>query len=224
MGGWGFSSGSAIEGHGRVSDFECYTSHHTLASLASGKIGDYFKLVYIVRDPRDVAISAAHHFRVNILPIRGSNRLVAAVNSRVSRAVPYFVKRRRLIEAILYGDPSLSLWLATSWRDHYLQFRQSNVLILKYEDLLDDPMTKCVELLSYLDIRRSDGSIAEAISEQSFEKKKALFKARGPTAEYEFLRRGGTGYWRDELSSKHKKLFVDELREELVALSYAIDL
>jgi Sulfotransferase domain len=220
----GFAPAAAREGHERISEYDSYTSHHTFESLRSGQIGDFFKLIYIVRDPRDVAISAAHHFQVDLLAAqRASSKVVAALKRRVNRVVPYFVKRERMINAVLRGDSSLSLWLATPWREHYLQFRQSDALMVRYEDLLDDPATKCLQILSYLGIERPNESIAQAISNQSFQTRKRFFKAQGSTAEYKFLRRGSYGYWRDELSPRQKQLFVDELGNELAALSYSLD-
>lgn len=224
VGALGFPPAAAREGHERISEYDCYTSHHPFESLSSGQVGDFFKLVYIVRDPRDVAISAAHHFQIDLFGARTTNnRLVAAVKRRVDRAVPYFVKRNRMIDAVLHGDASLSLWLATSWKQHYLQFRRSDALVVKYEDLLDDPAKECLQILSYLGVDRPSDGIARAISNQSFLTKKRFFESQGLTAEYEFLRRGSYGYWRDELSRRQKQLFVDELGSELEALSYPVD-
>lgn len=220
----GYADGRPLEGRGRESEFDCYKSHRTLSALATRGIHPCQKLIYIVRDPRDVAISAAHHFRVSLFAtLRSGNRVMTAVNSRLGRVVPYAVKRNRMVRAVLYGDPSLSLWLGVPWRDHYGEFRRSGILILKYEDLLDDPRAKCVELLAYLGISRSEERIAEAIANQSFEKKKALFASRGMTTESAFLRRGRHGYWRTELGSKQKQLFLDEICDELRALSYSLD-
>jgi len=220
----GYSDGRPLEGRGRESDFDCYKSHRTLPSLATPGLHPRQKLIYIVRDPRDVAISAAHHFRVNLFStVRSGNAVMAAMNTRLARIVPYAVKRNRMVRAVLYGDPSLSLWLGIPWRDHYGEFRRSDTLILKYEDLLDDPRAKCGELLSYLGISRSERLIADAISNQSFEKKKAVFASRGMTTEFAFLRKGSRGYWRSELGTKQKQLFRDEIGEELQALSYSLD-
>lgn len=224
VGALGFAPAAAREGHERISEFDCYTSHHTCEALLSGQVGAFFKLIYIVRDPRDVAISAAHHFQVDLFGAKQADgKLAAALKRRANRIAPYFVKRNRMINAVLHGDPSLSLWLATPWRQHYLQFKRSDALIVKYEDLLDDPGAHCLRILSYLGVERSSESVAQAISSQSFQTKKRFFKSQGLAAEYEFLRRGGCGYWRDELSARQKQLFVDELGSELAALSYSTD-
>lgn len=220
----GFSDGRPLEGPDRQSGYDCYKTHHTFTSLVSSARDKSLKVIYIVRDPRDVAISAAHHFRVSLIPIRhGSNRVIAAVNARLDRVVPYTLKRSRMVNAVLYGDASVSLWLGIPWRDHYEGFRRSDTLVLKYEDLLERPLAKCHELLVYLGVSKPERHIAEAIANQSFDRKKASFAAQGKPVEFAFLRRGSHGYWRTELDRKQKRLFVDEIGEELRALAYPLD-
>jgi hypothetical protein len=222
QGALGFADGTPLEGRGRDSEFDCYKSHRTFGSLVAQGVED-LKLLYIVRDPRDVAISAAHHFRVNLLSARwGTGRIVAAANARLSRAIPYAVRRVRMIDAVLDGDATVSPWLAVSWRDHWREFHASDSLIVRYEDLLDDPLTQCTEIVSYLGASRSRHDIAEAIANQSFAKKKSLFRSQGRTEEHAFLRQGRHGYWRRELGMKQQQRFVDRLREDLTALAYPL--
>jgi len=210
------------EGLERISEYACYKSHHTYETLVSGELDDYYKAVYIVRDPRDVAISAAHHFRVRHFSLPGRNRLVSTLKRCGNRVAPQFLRRKRLIQAVLYGDSSISYWLGTPWRDHYGSFSRSNKLILKYEDLLDHPVQSCNKLLSYLGISKSNDSVTQAIDTQSFQNKRDRLKSHGMMSEYAFLRRGGYEYWRHELSRKENRLFIDELGPELAALSYPI--
>jgi hypothetical protein len=221
QGDFGFSVGVRKEGQERDCDYDCYKSHRTLASLVAELPADRFKIIYVVRDPRDVAISAAHHFRVNLVSARwAANKVMAALNSRLR--VPYTVSRNRMVKAVLYGDPSVSHWLGLPWRDHYREFRQSDCLVVKYESLLEDPLAQCGQIISYLGISKSNQGIADAISNQSFEKKKIHFKSQGLASEYAFLRRGSHGYWRSELSRRQKQLFVEAVGEELRALSYPL--
>src|SRR6056297_564086 len=56
----------AIEGTERVSEYRCFKSHHTYQSLEESftTFGNRTeKVIYIVRDPRDVAISATFFFK-----------------------------------------------------------------------------------------------------------------------------------------------------------------
>lgn len=223
QGTFGFSDGQPLEGRGRQSEYDCYKSHETFTSLAPRAREDSVKLVYVVRDPRDVAISAAHHFRVSLIPLRHTrSRVLAAANTRLGRVVPYCMKRSRMVRAVLYGDASTSRWLQIPWRDHYQGFRRSSALVLKYEDLLERPLAKCQELLEYLGSSKPERHVAEAIANQSFGRKKAALAAEG-NAEVAFLRRGSHGYWRTELDRAQKRLFVEEVGDELGALGYPLN-
>jgi sulfotransferase family protein len=219
----GYSDGRPLEGRERISDYDCYKTHRTLPSLVSQPRAERLKLIYVVRDPRDVVISAAHHFRVGLLSVHPPfNGILAAANMRLGRVVPYGVKRNRMINAVLHGDATISGWLGIPWHEHCRPFRRSDVLIVRYEDVLADPMAKCLAVLSYLGISRSREKIAAAILGQSFAKKKAHFAALGMASEFAFLRRGGAGYWRTELGSKHKQSFVDVVGEDLADLHYPL--
>jgi len=219
----GGADGGPLEGGTRDSGYDCYKTHRDLPSVVAELPGST-KFVYVVRDPRDVAISAAHHFRVNLLTLRpGANRIVAALNARLSPAVPYSVRIRRAVRAVLYGDASLHYWLAHPWRLHYRAFRPSDALLLKYEDLLAGPAAMCAQILAHLDLPSPSESIASAIANQSFGRKKSYFEERGMRAEQTFLRRGGTGYWRSEFDSAQQRLFVEQVGEDLEALSYSLD-
>jgi hypothetical protein len=217
-----FADGSPLEGRDRDSELDCYKTHRTYGSLvAQGTDG--LKLVYVVRDPRDVAISAAHHFQVNLLSSSwGTGRIVAAANARLSRTIPYSARRSRMIDAVLDGDASISPWLAVPWRDHWREFHASDTLVVKYEDLLEDPITRSAEILAHLGTSRSKQDIADAVANQSFAKKKTLFQSRGMTEEYAFLRQGRHGYWRSELSAKQQQRFLERLGTDLKTLSYPL--
>ena len=54
----------ASEGASRMSEFECYKAHQTYEDLiqCSDWSGDC-SVIYIIRDPRDVALSGANFFR-----------------------------------------------------------------------------------------------------------------------------------------------------------------
>jgi hypothetical protein len=52
----------AVEGSNRKSEFECYKSHLSYQSLIKDSRQDKLKLIFVVRDPRDIAISGASYF------------------------------------------------------------------------------------------------------------------------------------------------------------------
>ena len=220
----GFDDAHALEGQEKISDFSCYKSHETYSSLTTRQDFGSLKIIYAVRDPRDVAISAAHHFALGLLPInKARHPMVNAVAVHINRLSPYRLKLKRAIDAVLLGNPSVSTWLASAWSEHYREFNRPDVLLIRFEDLLCLPIEECRRILTFLDITVPPERIDQSIEAQSFDRKKQLFKQQGQTAEYRFLRRGKAGYWHDELNEYQKKLFTDRLANELKALSYDVE-
>src|SRR5258708_15888610 len=58
----------AIEGEARISDFRCYKSHHQLADLGVRPNDPETWIIYVLRDPRDIALSAANYFQFDRFP------------------------------------------------------------------------------------------------------------------------------------------------------------
>ena len=58
----------AIEGEDRISDYRCYKSHHQLAELEVQPNEPETWIIYILRDPRDIAISGASYFQFDRFP------------------------------------------------------------------------------------------------------------------------------------------------------------
>ncbi|MGI9345593.1 MAG: sulfotransferase domain-containing protein [Gammaproteobacteria bacterium] len=61
---WGQKShiDGSEEGENRQSDFRCFKAHHTYAKMLDHVTERPIKVIYVVRDPRDVIISSAHFF------------------------------------------------------------------------------------------------------------------------------------------------------------------
>ena len=59
----------SMEGQERVSEFEVYKSHHDIGKL-EGTFKYYAngseRIIYVVRDPRDIIVSASHFFSVPV--------------------------------------------------------------------------------------------------------------------------------------------------------------
>jgi hypothetical protein len=58
----------AREGLNRRSDYQCFKSHHQLHELCDIDTNTK-KIIYVVRDPRDVCISGAHYFHFERWPL-----------------------------------------------------------------------------------------------------------------------------------------------------------
>jgi hypothetical protein len=228
LGNWGFvgQQSQYVEGTERVSAFNCYKSHHQWAQLQDTLRKGDCRLLYIVRDPRDVAISARHHFTLSYPRLRrglsllpGGRLIYAQILSAVRRLTRKQDTNRKLVNAVIYGDQSISGWLAVSWRDHYIPFRNAGVLMTRYEDLLEQPLPTCRRILNYLGVHKSDADIQQSIENQSFDNRKKSVPSPN-RYKYRVLRRGGSGYWQAELSNDEKDLFTTVCASELRELSY----
>jgi hypothetical protein len=216
----------SVEGEERISDFRCYKSHHQLAELGirPGDPGSW--IIYILRDPRDIAISAADYFQFDRFP------KLAALFRRVRRGeklyrhtlYPLLVRRdyrlERMTEALLRGAAKVNSWLRVSWHDHWCPYAQAGVLVIRYEDLLTAPDEQAARVLCHLGIERTANEIAAAVENQSFKRKKEMLLQKGETGQAKFLRVGKSGQWREKLPRRLQARFVHELGADLAAWNY----
>lgn len=216
----------AVEGGERVSDFRVYKSHHQLAELGLSPNELSRQLIYILRDPRDIAISGASHFQFERFP-----RLSAAFR-KVRRGekfyrhtlYPLFVRQSYRLEemtrALLEGAPEVHNWCRISWCAHWQPYAEAGVPIIRYEDLLAQPETEARKILQHLRLERSAEEVAAAIEEQSFARKKATLQERGETGRAKFLRVGKSGQWREQLPRHLQERFTRALGAELAQWGY----
>lgn len=141
--------------------------------------------VYVVRDPRDVAISFSHHFGLS-----------------VEKAVESLLDEGHVIhkDQNWFGSEILS-----SWETHVRSWRAAPfpVLVLRYEDLLASPEVWIPKVLSFLRVTPMSGldeqSLKSLIEEVSFarmadaERREGFREAVGSTA---FFREGRAEQWR----------------------------
>lgn len=218
----------AIEGEDRVSDFRCYKSHHQLADLGVRPNDPETAIVYVLRDPRDIALSAANYFQFDRFP------RFAALFRSLPRGEKFYrhtfaplfanedYRLERMTEALLQGSPSVHNWVRVSWRDHWQPYQQANVPIVRYEDLLATPEDQSFQILQHLGIERTPEQIATAVQNQSFANKKEALLRMGETGRAKFLRVGKSGQWREKLPTHLQARFAKELGSELANWSYSV--
>ena len=217
----------AVEGENRVSDFRCYKSHHQLSELGLRPNDFDTCLIYVLRDPRDIAISAANYFQFDRSP-----RLVALFRS-VRRGeklyrhtlYPLLVSQNyrldRMTEALLHGAAEVHHWCRVSWSEHWRPYEQAGVPIIRYEDLLTTPGEQSARILRHLGTERSAVAIAAAVENQSFERKKEVLLRSGETGRAKFLRVGKSGQWSEKLPAHLQACFAEELGSELTRWGYS---
>jgi hypothetical protein len=218
----------AVEGEDRPSDYRVYKSHHQLFELGFSPNDSNPRLIYVLRDPRDVALSGASYFHFDRFP-----RLIAFFRTlprgeKLYRHTlhPLLVSREyrleQMVEAVLHGSAAVHNWVRVSWREHWRPYQEAGVVMVRYEDLLDAPNEQCRRVLRYLELERSDSEIAAAIENQSFARKKQALLQQGETGRAKFMRAGQREQWRQHLPLPLQQRFVRELRPELEAWSYPL--
>jgi hypothetical protein len=150
--------------------------------------------IYVVRNPLDVAVSYAHFSGVG----------VDTVIAQMGDADAYLGSgERRVYEFLGSWSFHVASWLSIPHRP---------VLILRYEDLLRDPVRSFGRLAAFLRLRPSAEQLRRAIEMSSFDElagqeQRAGFAERPETAE-RFFRAGRAGQWRDALSADQIKSII----------------
>ncbi len=162
--------------------------------------------IYIVRNPLDVVISAAPHFNISI------------DDSIKQLANPHMASR---------PEEKLVFEKTTDWTTHVKSWTPEghpNFLVLRYEDMLDEPETAFGKVTKFLNIKKPRRRITRAIENSSFKtlqnlEEKTTFSERPDHAE-RFFRKGKSGQWQDLLSEEQIKSVVASHREQMERFGY----
>ncbi|WP_299680790.1 sulfotransferase domain-containing protein [uncultured Dokdonia sp.] len=214
QGDWGFEHIEALyeEGKYRDSPYDCYKSHYTYDTIFSKSPKKVYKIIHIIRDPRDVVISGSHYFTFTNLIERIFKKIKLPIRDTSLFSVSQKKKKEKMIQAVLHGDAKVNYWLSLSWKKHTEAFKDKEVLTIKYEDLLTSPQEECTKISVYLKLDIDISYIDKCIQKQSFEKKKKEMASTKDVHFKKLLRQGKQGYWKEEFTSKEKSAFKDYLQ------------
>ncbi len=160
------------------------------------------KIIYVIRDPRDVMVSYYHHeknFTRKVL-----NRQTAFnFNDDLSVKEELFAYIQHRFETKSF--PYLN------WSEHVKQaLNDPGIFIIKYEDLLKTPSAQMAKAIEFLELKMDHKRIASIVSHHSFEKEKRRLKES--RQDYSIhLRKGVSGEW--------KGLFNKEMLEYIYSYS-----
>ena len=218
QGDWGFESLNTPyrEGTERESEYRCFKSHHLYSDLNKASTYKYHKAIYIVRDPRDVVVSGIYYF--SFLPRLLARKVaVSNINSILRKTYNKLVskkeKKRQMIKAVLNGDKKINPWLSFSWKEHYDSYCNKNILVIKYEDLIDAPDLECIKILNHIGITKTKEHILSSIENQSFQSRKLKDVDKSDLHQKKLLRQGAYGNWKKEFSENDKNLFKYTLKK-----------
>ena len=171
--------------------------------------------VYIVRDPRDVAVSFSHHLGISLTEV-----------------VDLMINEEHLISEkdFVLEKKEAGSTLVSSWSNHYNSWKNYNlrkILIIKYEDLIKKTFEKFYEIVLYLnklekieiDVKRIKRSIelTKFRNLQDLEKKYGFEET---TFSKTFFREGKIGSWKKELDKDLSKKIQKAFEAEMIELGY----
>ncbi|MEO3427862.1 sulfotransferase domain-containing protein [Pelagibius sp. CAU 1746] len=146
-----------------------------------------FGAVYIIRDPRDVAISAADHFGKTL------EETIAYMDDPQGTCAP-------MAGLIVHERQS-------SWSNHvesWTKWNHPGIFVVRYEDLLADPLDQFGRVARHFGIASDSARIRKAMEFSAFDQLQRLedsegFAERSIHSE-RFFRSGRSGGWREKLT------------------------
>ncbi len=163
--------------------------------------------IYIVRDPRDVAVSYAHHFQIP-----------------TARAVAQLCDPNNILPA---GDGLMRRYLG-SWSGHLHSWTRAPGLrlhVVRYEDMALSPYDTFAGIVRFLGLPPDPPRIERAIEFSSFDRLKkqeteAGFEDARPDGKSPFFRAGKAGSWREVLGAEDLARILTAHGEAMAEFGY----
>lgn len=227
LGFWGYEGDTFVtEGKERQSDLVCYQSHHPYEDLAKVSKLSVDKLIYVVRDPRDVVVSGAFHFSffrpgtrkiLNLVRPMSLQHLLKKMSAK-SNSKSYNVDR--MIRMLEEGDPYIdhAHW---AWDFHLESYLNApDALIVRYEDLIQNGLVTARKILEYGGVNKTNEQIGLDLEAQSFKKRKSEFENANDKLKTRHLRKGVAGDWKNHLTKSHIERINDRFGPLMQQLGY----
>ena len=148
--------------------------------------------IYVIRDPRDVAVSLAHH-----------------TDRSLDHVVDYMASHVAALGAgANWLEPQLRQRLGT-WSEHVESWTEQDVippLVVRYEDCLRDPVAVWSAVLDFAGLGVEPDRVSQAVAACSFTRLQDQEKREGfnerPSPNSLFFRQGRSGGWRTSLPAE----------------------
>ena len=180
------------------------------------------RVIHIIRDGRDVAVSAAHH---------SWNFGRAAKDAEAAALREAYLNDPQGIlesgESIFTEDQIRKL--ASDWNVRVESATEDgpprlgeNYTEVRYEDLVKRPETEMRRLLTFLGANSEPETVQRCVEAASFERL-SEGRTRGEEDPSSFFRKGVVGDWRNVFSERDRRIFKETAGETLVTLGYEKD-
>ena len=159
------------------------------------------KIIYVLRDPRDVSVSLYHHLK--------KTALFKFVNEATFD--DFHKQYMRNKETAVYGlwEKHVDSWL--SKKDEF------NMLVIRYEDMIENSPREIEKVAKFVGLNLSSSRIAEIAELTSFAKvtsKGDFFKDESGVTN-SILRKGVAGDWRNHFQDKDEAIKMGSIAQEL---------
>lgn len=161
--------------------------------------------IYIMRDPRDVALSFKNHY--------GCKTNAEAVNKLID-------------DKFMTRFPNNGLFVPQlSWKIHFASWMRDlpyPVYALRYEDLLEKPFEIFSEIIQFLKMDYNPDLIKKSIEACSFKNMQQQEKQEGfrETVGNQFFHKGKAQRWKTELESELQKQIEKAFGKEMASVGY----
>ncbi len=188
------------EAHRKGADFETLPSPRIMRSHSLYN-SHFPNVVYLMRDGRDVLVSYYYYFK----KFQGFEGTLYEFLRCDARRVEW----DEHVNSWIYQNPSLS-----------------NVYVIRYENMLRDPFQEVEELAHFIGLERTAEQMRKAIEGSDFhtvrqiEERKGLGYTNAGNPKIRFIRKGGSGNWRDEVGEREKALIKQRFGNALIRTGY----
>ena len=170
-------------------------------------------VIYIVRDPRNIVASVSNHYMLNL-----------------DESVNFMLDEKKTIYSPIKSNTTEEniITLLCSWKDHYNSWKiASNLILIKYEDLLNDTKSQIERLSLFLKkfgkFESNDEKINNIIKSTSFELLKRKEENEGfeeAHSKMKFFNLGPKNIWKNVLNEKLIYRIEKNFKKEMKELNY----
>ena len=171
-------------------------------------------VIYVVRDPRNVVTSISNHYSFDI-----------------EESFKFITKTNKFLTGEEWGGKDFGIATALgSWANHFKSWQQikfAPILIIKYENLINDTFNELQKLLIFLKNKcqiNKNIDVAKLINStsfdslKSFEDKKLLNLSHNKGVK--FFNLGKENIWQNNLDKKYVDQIEEKFEKEMIELNY----
>jgi hypothetical protein len=182
------------------------------------------KLIYIVRDGRDVLVS--ERFRNFVEESKFLTSEDKGIIEDLRKDHSPFTNGTRSIFTEAFIRRVTKGWVTNlqEMEDEGKRLFDKNYFALRYEDLLENPFEELTRLWKFLGVKKIDASLAKQIKAEMESNPDEEWQTKRNEGIASFLPKGHTGNWSHLFTSKDKSVFKEIAGDMLVKWKYEKDL